>query len=122
MVGNDAVPEFHAETHPPGTAPASNTFHPQGVPEVPGGAGENVMPGATSADVHQGIGHPGQGMTSQEMHGGKRTKQGKGQERPEGLSLDDELGARKLDGKPMQVRGDARDTEPVPPEGVASGR
>ncbi|KAH7213129.1 hypothetical protein DER44DRAFT_743663 [Fusarium oxysporum] len=26
--GNDAAPEYHAETFPPGTAPAENTFHP----------------------------------------------------------------------------------------------
>lgn len=48
-----------------------------------GGAGTAMdgMPGATSKDVHQGLGHPGQGMTSTEMrhdgqHGAK--KQGMG--------------------------------------------
>jgi hypothetical protein len=30
------------------------------------------MPGATSADVHTGLGHPGSGMTSREIrHGGQ---------------------------------------------------
>jgi len=27
-----------------------------------------TIPGATSADVHTGLGHPGQGQTSQELH------------------------------------------------------
>lgn len=32
------------------------------------------MPGATSADVHTGLGHPGQGQTSNELqHGGPNT-------------------------------------------------
>lgn len=39
------------------------------------------MPGATSADVHKGLGHPGQGQTSTEtrhdgQHGGKKQGQG----------------------------------------------
>lgn len=78
-VGNDAVPEFNAETYPPGTAPRENTFEPNPVNEVPGQAqnpsaqattaASDTIPGATSADVHQGLGHPGSGQTSQELHG-----------------------------------------------------
>lgn len=89
-VGNDAKPEFHAETFPPGTAPASQTFQPQPVNEVPGQAhnpdaavttaASETLPGATSADVHTGLGHPGSGMTSQEEHGGKRKKERSGLE------------------------------------------
>jgi hypothetical protein len=78
LVGNDRVPEFRAETHPPGTAPAENTFTPNTQSEVPGQAFNDFMEnptsasatlqGATSADVHQGLGHPGSGQTSQELH------------------------------------------------------
>ena len=81
MVGNDAAPEFHAKVLPPGSAPAENTFQPNPINEVPGQAdNENVLrghgkestktsaldsiPGATSGDVHKGLGHPGQGQTS----------------------------------------------------------
>ncbi|GAO19379.1 hypothetical protein UVI_02045630 [Ustilaginoidea virens] len=93
------APVFHAETHPPGTAPKDSTFLPQPVGEfpvrdfdashdVPVG-GENFFPGATSADVHRGLGHPGQGMTSRELHGGR--------ERDVGMSMEDSIGSRKLD-------------------------
>jgi len=34
--GNNAVPEFHAETYPPGTAPKETTFRPDGTYETPG--------------------------------------------------------------------------------------
>ncbi|KAK0390562.1 hypothetical protein NLU13_0066 [Sarocladium strictum] len=78
-VGNDAVPEFHAETHTPGTAPADRTFTPNTKSEIPGQAfndnmqnpitASDTLPGATSADVHKGLGHPGSGQTSQELHG-----------------------------------------------------
>merc|ERR1712000_718625 len=47
-VGNDAVPEFHAETHPPGTAPKENTFQRNPVNEVPGQA-QNPDTQATTA-------------------------------------------------------------------------
>ena len=32
--------------------------------------------GSTSADVHTGLGHPGSGMTSQELHNKTQTQQG----------------------------------------------
>jgi hypothetical protein len=73
------VPEFHAETHPPGTAPESRTFQPQPVNEIPSQAqnpdatattaASETLGGSTSADVHKGLGHPGSGQTSQELHG-----------------------------------------------------
>ena len=79
LVGNDAVPEFHAETHEPGTAPADRTFTPNTKNEIPGQAlndsmenptkASDTLGGATSAQVHQGLGHPGSGQTSQELHG-----------------------------------------------------
>lgn len=80
----DHAPEFHAETHPPGTAPASSSFTPNTVGE-PGSQANNpnvershgkesvktnagdTMQGATSQDVHHGLGHPGSGQTSTEL-------------------------------------------------------
>ncbi|KAJ9606928.1 hypothetical protein H2200_008939 [Cladophialophora chaetospira] len=87
----DNAPEFSAKTLPPGTAPKESTFQPNPEGEVPGQAlNDNVdrshgkegvrtdalnsLPGATSKDVHTGLGHPGQGQTSNELrHEGKHT-------------------------------------------------
>jgi len=84
----DHAEEFHAKTLPPGSAPPERTFQPQNLEARARGAGEEVlptgtegMPGATSADVHTGLGHPGQGMTSTELrHDGQqgRKKAGDG--------------------------------------------
>ncbi|PYH94862.1 hypothetical protein BO71DRAFT_324491 [Aspergillus ellipticus CBS 707.79] len=81
----DFAPEFHAKSYPPGTAPASSSFRPNPVGEVGSqalnpnverahgkervktSAGDTLM-GATSKDVYTGLGHPGSGMTSQELH------------------------------------------------------
>ncbi|RDL40595.1 uncharacterized protein BP5553_00574 [Venustampulla echinocandica] len=46
-----------------------------------GVADSNPIPGATSKDVHQGLGHPGSGQSSKELHGdgaypGKRDRHG----------------------------------------------
>ncbi|SPO07015.1 uncharacterized protein DNG_09709 [Cephalotrichum gorgonifer] len=59
-LGNDAYPEFHAQAYPAGTAPPEHSF----TPKASGGQwGADVdttdtLPGATSADVDKGIGHP----------------------------------------------------------------
>ncbi|KAJ9664111.1 hypothetical protein H2201_005351 [Coniosporium apollinis] len=91
----DRVPEFHAKTLPPGSAPPENTFRPNPNDEVPRAAdyrddndpeaeqtsASDTLGGATSADVHTGLGHPGQGQTSTELrHDGShgRKKQGHG--------------------------------------------
>lgn len=81
MVGNDAVPEFHAQTFPPGTAPAENTFQPNVQPEQApaqsaGVAASDTLIGSTSADVHTGFGHPGSGQTSQELRDGSNRRAG----------------------------------------------
>ncbi|KAJ9426074.1 hypothetical protein QL093DRAFT_2004423 [Fusarium oxysporum] len=74
--GNDTVPEYHAETFPPGTAPAENTFHPNpdsnyttealNMPALD-------MPGSTSKDVHNSIdnlhGKPLIGQENREIRG-----------------------------------------------------
>jgi hypothetical protein len=86
-VGNDAYPEFHAETYPPGTAPKENLFQPQPFSEVPGQANNPDasvrtdaldLPGATSADVDKGLGHPVSGMTSKDLHDNRRKGDGRG--------------------------------------------
>lgn len=106
LVGNDAVPEFSAEAHPPGSAPASRTFQPQPTEEVPGQAlnpdmqsgtkASDTIVGTTSGEVHQGYGHPGGGMTSQEEHGGARKKERSGLE-GRGVSGSDPISDRGLD-------------------------
>ncbi|KAI0376766.1 hypothetical protein F5Y04DRAFT_265698 [Hypomontagnella monticulosa] len=76
-VGNDAVPEFHVEKYPPGTAPREHTFQPQPKETVPREVAESqqftdpteTLGGATSREVHTGLGKPVQGQTSAELHG-----------------------------------------------------
>lgn len=82
MVGNDAVSEFQAQTLPPGSAPASRTFQPNptdDVAPVPNmrkdadvelkkAPADDTIQGATSGDVHQGLGKPVQGQSSKELH------------------------------------------------------
>lgn len=76
----DHTEEFTAKTLPAGSAPADKTFKPNTAGEVPpvedNLAASETIGGATSADVRTGLGHPGQGMTSQEIHhdGGKQGK------------------------------------------------
>lgn len=85
--GNDALPEFHAETHPPGTAPKESTFAPQNSYETPVEGGGADYPTSTSKDVHNAHGfqegRPMQGQTSRETrgaHAGKNKKEGTGLE------------------------------------------
>ncbi|KAJ9632122.1 hypothetical protein H2203_000523 [Taxawa tesnikishii (nom. ined.)] len=92
----DAAPEFSAQTLPAGSAPADRTFKPNPNNEAPTTnqdyagnvdpeserqSASDTLGGATSADVHTGLGHPGQGQSSNELHhGGQRggSKQGSG--------------------------------------------
>ncbi|KAI9752750.1 MAG: hypothetical protein M4579_005506 [Chaenotheca gracillima] len=92
----DTVPEFQAKTLPPGSAPSDRTFRPNTTSEVPSQAlnsaaadnepeaqttASSTLGGASSGDVYQGLGHPGQGMTSSELrHEGEhhRKRQGQG--------------------------------------------
>lgn len=99
-MGNDAKPEFQAQTLPAGTAPADRTFqfvtstpssfllqarltlhrpNPDGEappvakyqseadPQSGSAAAQDTLIGATSADVHSGLGHPGAGQSSKEL-------------------------------------------------------
>lgn len=86
LVGNDKLPEFQAETLPAGSAPASKTFQPDvnaasqdgtappvqryykdGVGEGETADAASTIQGATSAQVHQGLGKPVQGQSSKEL-------------------------------------------------------
>ncbi|RAK78502.1 uncharacterized protein BO72DRAFT_447165 [Aspergillus fijiensis CBS 313.89] len=81
----DFAPEFRAETYPAGTAPASNSYSANTTSEVGGQAlnpnvershgkesvktsAADTLMGATSRDVHTGLGHPGSGQSSAELH------------------------------------------------------
>lgn len=93
----DRAGEFHAQTLPPGTAPAGSSYQPNPIYEIPSQANnEDALrghgkestftkpqdfPGATSADVHKGLGKPMVGQTSNEIrhdgeHGRKRQTYG----------------------------------------------
>ncbi|KAI4221055.1 MAG: hypothetical protein L6R36_007167 [Xanthoria steineri] len=87
LVGNDTAPTFNAKTLPPGSAPTDRTFQPNNISETPSQASNpNVLPsqdkadthttasstlgGATSGDVHTGLGKPVQGQNVHDRGGG----------------------------------------------------
>ncbi|KAK1976907.1 hypothetical protein LZ30DRAFT_546688, partial [Colletotrichum cereale] len=92
--GNDALPEYHAQTFPPGTAPEETAFRPN-PNNVNIGQANSLdaiheesyisapeMPGPTSKDIYNSIdvkhGRPIIGQTSREIRGahpGKRKKE-----------------------------------------------
>ncbi|KAF4547531.1 Hypothetical protein D9617_40g012700 [Elsinoe fawcettii] len=84
----DAAEEFTAETLPAGSAPASKTFKPNNISDIPTtGAtsgqettsASDTIVGATSGDVHTGLGKPIQGQSSSEQrHDGKPHRAGDG--------------------------------------------
>ncbi|GAP86686.1 hypothetical protein SAMD00023353_2000410 [Rosellinia necatrix] len=87
LVGNDKIPEFHAEAYPAGTAPRENTFQPRPEGEYSARAygtaprAEDTMQGATSQDVYRGMGKPIQGQEAREIekrHGAHNKKEGTG--------------------------------------------
>lgn len=116
----DYAPDFSAQTLRAGTAPASATYQPNPINETPGQANNpdvlrshgkeglrtdamSTLPCATSADVHKGLGHPGQGQTSTELrHEGAHTstKQTSG---PEGAGAQGGSGLRE-DGMNTEFR------------------
>ncbi|KAH8879565.1 hypothetical protein GQ53DRAFT_620621, partial [Thozetella sp. PMI_491] len=129
-VGNDCVPEFSAQTYPPGTAPPEHTFQPNPVSEAPAQAGDpedtsrftrasalDSVPGATSRDVHNATeyGRPLQGQTSREtrgVHGGHRKKErsglhGGGAHAPgrEFVEAKARAGGYDLDGRAAEMKG-----------------
>ncbi|TVY56159.1 hypothetical protein LCER1_G003310 [Lachnellula cervina] len=143
-VGNDAAPEFSAQTLPAGTAPAENTFQPNTQSSIPGQANnpnisketwtsaQDSLPGATSADVHTGIGHPGSGQTSNELHGtekkersgvaGRGGSDGTDTVRERGQDIDFPKGTKGYSGVNREDIQGAEEREPVSAEFVASER
>ena len=121
--GNETLPEFHAETYPPGTAPEERTFQPQPENEVPAQAlnasldsssqtrTTDTLPGATSADLHTGHGKPIQGQENREMHGKRENKrEGAGLEgigASVGVDMARQKGADLPDGVEPGTRGKA---------------
>jgi hypothetical protein len=89
---------------------------------------EDTLGGATSADVHQGYGHPRQGQTSNELKGGGR-KERSGLERrggdpnagyvPKGADRDHE--SVRAEERQLDLTG-AEDKLPVGAEEVAAER
>lgn len=87
-IGHEAIPEFHAKTYPPGTAPKEHSYHPNTESDIPGQAlnpdmdpslrtGALDMPGSTSQGIYKDslYSRPMQGQMSREMkgaHAGKR--------------------------------------------------
>jgi len=142
QVGNDAVPEFHAETHPPGTAPKQNTFKPNPQDDVSLQAQssepaartdvEDTLGGATSADVHTGLGKPVQGQSGQELHGDRHVGNRKNRERAglegtgasAGVDMASEKGADRPEGVSKGPEGSEfrSATEKVPESASASGQ
>ncbi|KAL8836934.1 MAG: hypothetical protein Q9170_002734 [Blastenia crenularia] len=87
LVGNDNAPEFSAKTLPPGSAPTDRTFKPNNISEVPSQANNpdvlrshgkesthttasSTLGGATSGDVHHGLGKPVPGQNVSDRGGG----------------------------------------------------
>ncbi|GME58944.1 hypothetical protein BKCO1_5600032 [Neofusicoccum parvum] len=72
----DKAGEFHIQTLPAGSAPASATHAPNNASSssaTPSSAADTLV-GSTSSDVHTGLGHPGSGQTSAELrHDGGRS-------------------------------------------------
>jgi len=71
---------------------------------------QDTIGGATSADVHQGLGHPGSGQSSKELKGSGKKDHG-------GLEKRDRTGLEGVGGDPNQrsvPKGLERDHEPGP--------
>lgn len=142
-VGNDAAPEFSAQPVPQGTAPSGRLFTPNTQSSIPGQANnpdiskdtwtsaQDTIGGATSADVHTGLGHPGSGQTSNELRGDGRKDRngltGVGADqtdsfRERGLDIDHPKGTRGKSGENREDIPGAEEREPVSSEFVASER
>ncbi|KAI1437869.1 hypothetical protein GGR50DRAFT_611343 [Xylaria sp. CBS 124048] len=130
LVGNDRIPEFHAETYAPGTAPPENTFKPQPEGQVPAQdapSAEDTLQGATSQDVYTGMGKPLQGQEAREInkkHGRHRKKEGTGFAGvggSQGVDVVREKGADLPEGVHKGMRGKASDEYPAAADRVPEG-
>jgi hypothetical protein len=87
---------------------------------------EDTLGGATSKDVHTGLGHPGSGQTSnegrKERNGLEGTGAGEGRIVAKGLESDRENAGEGVDGKPREDLKSASERENVTADEVASER
>lgn len=121
--GNEAAPEYHAQTFPPGTAPPEHTFRPDPInadvgqannPDAmhnEGHTGALDMPGSTSKDIHNSVdflhGRPLIGQENREVRGAHPRKRKKERSGLEGV------GASTSESVFDQVREQAADKENV---------
>lgn len=116
-VGNEAIPEFRAETYPPGTAPKEHSYQPNPISEIPGQAlndnmdpslrsGALDIPGSTSQDVYNAntFARAMEGQTSREIHGAHAGKRKKEREGLEGVGAS--TGDNTIEGKVRQIGAD----------------
>ncbi|ETS84465.1 hypothetical protein PFICI_02490 [Pestalotiopsis fici W106-1] len=86
-VGNDAIPEYHAEVFPAGTAPQEFSHHANTEGEVPGQAfnefdttrtsASDTLTGADSQTLNKGLGKPVKGQEENKMKGGHSRSSGR---------------------------------------------
>ncbi|KAL2175490.1 uncharacterized protein P884DRAFT_55963 [Thermothelomyces heterothallicus CBS 202.75] len=130
QVGNEAVPEFRAETHAPGTVPKQHSYRPNPVHETPGQAlnpnasaatggrtGALDMPGATSGEVHSAstFARPMEGENSREAHGAHGVGKRKGERSGlEGVGATASTSEETVEGRISALGADL-------PEGVERG-
>jgi len=99
----DHAPEFQAKTLPPGSAPSDRTFQANPTDEVPvaasGGStsAQDTIGGATSGDVHTGLGKPVQGQSSSELHSNTKIAGGLQNVGAGGVPSGADLGGSKAD-------------------------
>ncbi|KAI1298101.1 hypothetical protein F5Y03DRAFT_386791 [Xylaria venustula] len=133
LVGNDRVPEFHAKTYPPGTAPRENTYQPRPEGEFSAQAYDNApsaadtIHGATSRDLYAGMGKPFQGQENREikkLHGKHRKKERSGIAGvggSDGVDIVRVKGADLPEGVEKGTRGKASDAYPAAEDRVPTG-
>ncbi|KAK4174172.1 hypothetical protein QBC36DRAFT_389191 [Triangularia setosa] len=87
-ISHEAVPEFHAKTYPPGSAPKESTFYPNPIHAIPGQAMNPDLdpslrtraldiPGADSKEIYNESGagsRPLEGQTAREIRESGRKK------------------------------------------------
>ncbi|KAL8366854.1 hypothetical protein RB595_008693 [Gaeumannomyces hyphopodioides] len=140
--GRPGVPEFHAQTHPPGTAPPSKSYYPAPAwtppsPTKAAFADPLSIPGATSQSVYNSseyaYGKPLQGQTSRELrsHRGVRaglegvgasTKGETVEDKVRGQAGDIDLNVKGTKGKSGENRSGWPGAEDRVPEPVRSGQ
>lgn len=145
-VGNDAAPDFHAQTLRAGTSPPDRTFYPNPLSTIPGQSypnsnrgtwqnAQSTIGGATSQDVYKGMGKPCIGQTTGDLR--HQTSQRCGVE-SQGKSMGDAIKSRGLerdqwkggktsgdmpfDERVTMIGAEERDSNCARPEDIAKNR